>query len=59
MRWTPPGADPELLRGSEWFIFRHDLIAEVRSYHNNHRLSRPENRALHDFPYESRGYRTR
>ena len=58
MRWTPAATGTsELLRGSEWYLFRDGLIAEIRSYHANHYLSAPENRALHDFDYAARGYR--
>ena len=56
MRWTPPGGGEEILRGTEWFRFRDGRIAEVRSYHANHRLADPRNRELWDFPYEARGY---
>ena len=60
MRWLPPDNAAtgtfERLRGTEWFRFRDGLISEVRSYHCNHRLAAPENRALHDFPYAERGY---
>ena len=60
MEWVPrqTGA-PELLRGSEWYIFREGKIAEIRSYHNNYYLQAPENRELHNFDYRVRGYRTR
>jgi hypothetical protein len=57
MRWTPPGlGEQELLRGSEWFVFRGGLIAEVRSYHNNYHLRDPANFELRGFPYDQRGY---
>ncbi len=58
MRWVPAqtGA-PEVLRGSEWYVFRDGLIAEIRSYHNNFFLHDQRNRALHDFDYAGRGYR--
>lgn len=59
MRWIPPATGtPEILRGSEWYLFRDGLIAEIRSYHANHYLSDPKNRELHDFDYATRGYRT-
>ncbi|MEM7078207.1 MAG: nuclear transport factor 2 family protein [Pseudomonadota bacterium] len=58
MRWVPPATGkPEVLRGSEWYLFRDDRIAEIRSYHANHYLSAPANRALHDFDYAGRKYR--
>lgn len=59
MRWTPqPTGVPEILRGSEWYLFRDGLIAEIRSYHANYYLADTRNRELHNFPYNSRGYRT-
>jgi hypothetical protein len=58
MQWTPPATGaPEILRGTEWFIFRDGRIAEIRSYHCNYFLNAPENRALHGFDYAGRGYR--
>ena len=58
MRWTPPAAKTaELLRGSEWYLFRDDKIAEIRSYHNNVYLQDQRNRELWDFDYAGRGYR--
>ena len=57
MGWTPVGHDEaEILRGTEWFIFRDGKIAEIRSYHNNHYLQDPRNAELRDFPYDARGY---
>lgn len=59
MRWVPHATgQPEILRGTEWYVFRDDLIAEIRSYHNNYFLQSPDNRALHNFDYAGRGYRT-
>ena len=49
--------EPELLRGSEWYVFREGRIAEIRSYHNNFYLQNAKNRELHDFDYAGRGYR--
>ncbi len=58
MRWTPAATGtPEVLRGSEWYLFEDGRISEIRSYHNNYYLQAPENRRLHDFDYEGRGYR--
>ncbi len=62
MQWVPGSAlkqneEPEILRGSEWYIFREGKIAEIRSYHNNFYLQDPKNRELHDFDYDGRGYR--
>ena len=60
MTWTPPGGDTqELLRGTEWYLFREGKIAEIRSYHNNHHLSDPANFELRGFPYAERGYGAR
>ena len=57
MTWTPPASGvPEILRGSEWYLFDDDKIAEIRSYHNNPHLQNAKNNALWDFDYESRGY---
>jgi len=59
MRWTPPATGhPELLRGTEWYIFDGMLISEIRSYHNNYYLHDKANSALHNFDYIARGYRT-
>ncbi len=58
MRWTPVATGiPEILRGSEWYLFREGKIAEIRSYHNNFYLQHPSNRELRDFDYAGRGYR--
>ena len=58
MAWVPAQTgQQELLRGSEWYLFRDGLIAEIRSYHNNYYLQDPANRELHDFDYAGRGYR--
>ena len=59
MRWVPDATGkPELLRGSEWYLFDGGRIAEIRSYHNNFHLQHPDNRQLRDFDYQVRGYRT-
>ena len=59
MSWLPlQTGNKEILRGSEWYLFRDGLIAEIRSYHNNYFLQDPSNRELHDFDYGERGYRT-
>lgn len=58
MRWTPPGTkEPEILRGTEWYSFKDNKIAEIRSYHNNYYLQDKRNRELRDFDYKDRGYR--
>jgi hypothetical protein len=57
MRWQPKAKDPEILRGSEWYIFREGRICEIRSYHNNFYLADERNRELWDFDYSGRGYR--
>ncbi|WP_293958720.1 nuclear transport factor 2 family protein [Sneathiella sp.] len=57
MPWTPPQDQKrQMLRGTEWYLFKDDKIAEIRSYHNNYYLHDPKNRELWDFPYEERGY---
>ena len=59
MSWVPAQTGvPEILRGSEWYIFRDGKIAEIRSYHNNYYLQDTSNKELHDFDYKNRGYRT-
>ena len=58
MQWMPlQTGETEILRGSEWYLFRDGRIAEIRSYHNNYFLQDPLNRELHDFDYARRGYR--
>ena len=57
MHWTPVGSEePEVLRGTEWYLFRDGRIAEIRSYHNNWHLHDPANASLRGFDYEGRGY---
>jgi len=57
MPWTPPSDQKrQLLRGTEWYLFKDDKITEIRSYHNNHYLQDTKNRELWGFPYEERGY---
>ncbi len=57
MRWTPPATgEAEILRGSEWYLFEDDKIAEIRSYHNNIYLQNEKNRELWDFAYAERDY---
>jgi ketosteroid isomerase-like protein len=53
MFWRPEGAEERIAtRGSEWFVFRDGLIAEIRSYHQQ------QNRTteLDGFPYPQRRY---
>jgi len=58
MRWVPDATgEPEILRGTEWYLFENGRIAEIRSYHNNYYLQNTANRELHDFDYDARGYR--
>jgi hypothetical protein len=58
MRWVPrQTGEPELLRGSEWYLFEGDKIKEIRSYHANFYLASTGNAQLHDFDYAQRGYR--
>ena len=57
MLWKPLSAEKhEVLRGTEWFFFRNEKIAEIRSYHCNFFLNDRKNRQLHDFDYAGRGY---
>ena len=57
-RWQPQQTDEaEILRGTEWYVFKDERISEIRSYHCNYYLNAPENRELHDFDYAERGYR--
>jgi ketosteroid isomerase-like protein len=35
LRWTPPGASPQLMRGTEWYRLRDGRIAEIRAYYLN------------------------
>ena len=58
MRWRTPEGNLEHLRGTEWYLFRDGLIAEIRAYHNNYYLHDQRNRALWDFDYVGRGYRS-
>lgn len=58
MKWIPRATGiPEILRGSEWYIFKENKIAEIRSYHNNFYLQDSRNKELRDFDYITRGYR--
>jgi len=58
MRWVPgKTGETEILRGSEWYLFENNKIAEIRSYHNNFFLHNERNRELWDFDYKNRSYR--
>lgn len=49
----PQGVSERIVtRGTEWYVFEGDKIAEIRSYHRN--LERSS--ALADFPYDGRGF---
>ena len=52
MFWQPADGPRVVTRGAEWFTFRHDKIAEIRSYYQQ----RAGDSELHSFPYETRGY---
>lgn len=53
MFWRPNGAAERVAtRGTEWFVFRDGLIAEIRSYYQQ----RPESTELAGFPYRTRRY---
>lgn len=52
--WTPPGSQMRLMnRGTEWYVVRDGLIAEVRAYFIADPNSSVE---LNAFPYAERGY---
>ena len=57
-RWVPPGrSQVELLRGTEWYLFKEGRIAEVRAYFVGHETQgEPGRHELYDFPYAERGY---
>jgi ketosteroid isomerase-like protein len=60
MRWTPASQQkPQLVRGAEWYVFRNNLIAEIRAYYLNPRLPYMfTNFELEKFPYAKREYYT-
>ena len=52
--WTPPGEERQVMsRGTEWYILRDGLIAEVRAYFAANKSADTE---LTDFPYSDRKY---
>ncbi len=55
MFWRPaPDAQRIVTRGAEWFVFRDDLIFEIRSYYQQHN----DSTELDAFDYSGRGYST-
>lgn len=55
MTWRhPESGERRLDRGTEWFVFRDGLIAEVRAYH--HGGPKNPNGDLLGFDHEGRGY---
>jgi ketosteroid isomerase-like protein len=53
MFWRPEGTEDRIAtRGSEWFVFRDGLIAEIRSYYQQH----DQTTELEGFPYPQRRY---
>jgi ketosteroid isomerase-like protein len=58
MLWTDPrhGGERRLDRGTEWFIVRDGLIAEVRAYHHSDQKNRQGD--LLGFDHAGRGYTT-
>lgn len=55
--WTPPQTGrPVMTRGTEWYILRDGLIAEVRAYFAADVTADSE---LPNFPYAARGYLAR
>jgi ketosteroid isomerase-like protein len=57
--WTPVGKTHQIMsRGTEWYIVRDGLIAEIRAYFGTERSVEIDTE-LADFPYSERGYLTR
>jgi len=57
--WTPVGKTHQIMsRGTEWYIVRDGLIAEIRAYFGAERSVEIDTE-LADFPYSERGYLTR
>jgi ketosteroid isomerase-like protein len=58
MLWTDPrrGNERRIDRGTEWFVVRDGLIAEVRAYHHSDAKNRQGN--LLGFDHEGRGHTT-
>lgn len=55
MRWTPVGGSEEFIdRGTEWYIFEDDLIAEIRAYHHSDEKNRSGD--LLGFDHAGRGH---
>jgi ketosteroid isomerase-like protein len=54
--WTPKGTSRRvMMRGSEWYVMRDGLIAEIRAYLMHDDMTDTE---LAGFPYFERGYLT-
>jgi ketosteroid isomerase-like protein len=54
LRWRPSNPGPWVMtRGTEWYVMRDGVIAEVRAYYADDRVADTE---LADFPYAERGY---
>lgn len=54
MRWTSPqDGQRYIVHGTEWYVFRDELISEIRAYY---RHGAPEDTGLDGFPYAERGY---
>ncbi|MBI1394647.1 MAG: hypothetical protein GC151_01615 [Betaproteobacteria bacterium] len=52
--WTPPGSGARLkMRGSEWYVMRSGVIAEIRAYFA---YDEARDAQLAGFPYRDRGY---
>ena len=55
--WTPKGGERRIvMRGSEWYVMRDGLIAEIRAYFLD---DDARDTQLTEFPYLERGYLTR
>jgi ketosteroid isomerase-like protein len=53
-RWRPSETDPWVMtRGTEWYVMRDGVIAEIRGYSAVDGVADSE---LEDFPYAERGY---
>lgn len=57
LRCVPPGRSrPELIRGTDWHLFRDGKIAEIRGYYVGHETVGAGKCELDGFPYAERGY---
>lgn len=55
MTWTPEDGGPQRIdRGTEWYVFDGDRIAEIRAYHHSDRTNRSGD--LLGFDHAGRGH---